>query len=254
MSETAHVASPHIRVDLADAIYTIRFDRPAKKNALTIAMYERIVAALAEAAADEAVRVVRFIGAPGAYTAGNDLSDFLSRPPTAESPVVHLLFALAVFPKPMVAAVDGAAVGLGTTMLLHCDLVVATERARFQMPFVKLGLVPEAASSLLLPMVAGLQRASEWLLLGEPFTVEEARAGGLVNRVVAPEALEAESMALCLALASRPVQAVRATKALIRGPLADAVDHALWRETRRFGELLHTPEAMEAFINFLQRR
>ena len=162
--------SGHVVRETEGAVCTLRFDRPAKKNALTVAMYQDLVATLRAVREDPAIRVVRFAGAPGIFTAGNDLGDFMMRPPTGEdSPVLQLLMLLVGFEKPLVAAVDGPAVGLGATMLLHCDLVVATERTRLQMPFVKLGLVPEAASSLLLPRVAGLQRASEWLLLGEPF-------------------------------------------------------------------------------------
>lgn len=253
-AESPESSPRHVRVELAESICTIRFDRPEKKNALTTAMYADVVAALRAALADDAVRVVRFIGTPGLFTAGNDLGDFMSRPPSdAEAPVFQLLAMLPDYAKPIVAAVDGPAIGLGTTMLLHCDLVVATARARLQMPFIKLGLVPEAASSLLLPSLAGLQRASEWLLLGDAFTGADAHSAGLVNRLVAPEDLEAESLALCRALAARPPEALRQSKALLRAPLTAAIRDTMQREGALFLERLRSPEAMAAFTAFFSR-
>ncbi len=256
MSDAESPESPprHVRIEIAEAICTIRFDRPEKKNALTTAMYADVVAALRAALTDDAVRVVRFIGTPGLFTAGNDLGDFMSRPPSdTEAPVFQLLSMLPDYAKPIVAAVDGPAIGLGTTMLLHCDLVVATARARLQMPFIKLGLVPEAASSLLLPSLAGLQRASEWLLLGEAFSGTDAHSAGLVNRLVAPEDLEAESLALCRALAARPPEALRQSKALLRAPLTAAIRETMQREGAVFLERLRSPEALQAFTAFFDR-
>jgi enoyl-CoA hydratase/carnithine racemase len=237
------------------AVAVLRFARPAKRNAITVAMYEALTAALHAAIADEAVRAVVFLGADGVFTAGNDLKDFMANPPTGEdSAVFRLLQALVDCPKPLVAGVDGPAVGIGTTMLLHCDLVVASDRARFQMPFVKLGLVPEGASSVLLPGRVGMQRASEWLLLGEPFSAQEAHAAGLVNAVVAPAEVDARAMAYAAALADRPPEAVRLAKALLRDPQRAQVHEALAREGAVFIERLQAPEAHAAFMTFFARK
>ena len=237
------------------AVAVLRFARPAKRNAITVAMYEALTAALHAAIADEAVRAVVFLGADGVFTAGNDLKDFMANPPTGEdSAVFRLLQALVDCPKPLVAGVDGPAVGIGTTMLLHCDLVVASDRARFQMPFVKLGLVPEGASSVLLPGRVGMQRASEWLLLGEPFSAQDAYAAGLVNAVVAPAEVDARAMAYAAALADRPPEAVRLAKALLRDPQRAQVHEALAREGAVFIERLQAPEAHAAFMTFFARK
>lgn len=237
------------------AVVVLRFARPAKRNAITVAMYEALTAALHAAIADEAVRAVVFLGADGVFTAGNDLKDFMANPPTGEdSAVFRLLQALVDCPKPLVAGVDGPAVGIGTTMLLHCNLVVASDRARFQMPFVKLGLVPEGASSVLLPGRVGMQRASEWLLLGEPFGAQDAYAAGLVNAVVAPAEVDARAMAYAAALADRPPEAVRLAKALLRDPQRAQVHEALAREGAVFIERLQAPEAHAAFMTFFARK
>ena len=245
----------HVVTENEGAVRTLRITRPEKKNALTIAMYESIVEVLSGADSDDAVNVLRSIGSPGVFTAGNDLFDFMQRPPTGEdSAVFRVLLGLLGFAKPIVAAVDGPAVGLGTTMLIHCDLVVATTAAKFRMPFVPLGLVPEGASSLLLPRGVGMQRASEWLLLGDAFGAEEAHRAGLVNRVVEPAALEAESMKLATELASRPKEAVRLTKKLLRDPLRESTLATLKREGAIFIERLQSPEAMQAFMAFAQKK
>ncbi len=245
----------HVVTENEGAVRTLRITRPEKKNALTIAMYESIVEVLSGADSDDAVNVLRIIGSPGVFTAGNDIFDFMQRPPTGEdSAVFRVLLGLLGFSKPIVAAVDGPAVGLGTTMLIHCDLVVATTAAKFRMPFVPLGLVPEGASSLLLPRGVGMQRASEWLLLGDAFGAEEAHRAGLVNRVVEPAALEAESMKLATELASRPKEAVRLTKKLLRDPLRESTLATLKREGAIFIERLQSPEAMQAFMAFAQKK
>jgi enoyl-CoA hydratase/carnithine racemase len=243
----------HVVVETQGPVQTIRLARPEKKNALTVAMYTRCVEALRVAHDDPSVRVVRLIGQPGVFTAGNDLADFLQAPFDTNSPVLQLLRALVHADKPIVAAVDGPAVGIGTTLLLHCDLVVATERARFQMPFIKLGLVPEGGSSLLLPATAGLQRASEWLMLGDAFDAHAAREAGMVNRVVGADALEVESFALCERLAAQPAEALRLTKALLRAPQRAAVARVIDAEAEVFMERLRSPEAMAAFSAFLNR-
>lgn len=245
----------NVLIETLDAVRVIRLARPEKKNALTEAMYGALTEALDAARDDAAVRVVLMTGAPGVFTAGNDIADFLQHPPTSEhSAVFRFLHGLVEFPKPIVVAVDGAAVGIGTTLLLHCDLVVATARAKFALPFARLALVPEAGSSLLLPMVAGYQRAAEWLLLGEPFGGEEAHRAGLVNRLVAPEALEDTAMGLASALAALPAEAVRLTKRLLREPLREATMGAIRREAGVFVERLQSAEARGAFAAFLGRK
>ncbi|MFN3596872.1 MAG: enoyl-CoA hydratase [Rubricoccaceae bacterium] len=242
-----------VRSDLDGHVLRLTLARPEKKNALTRAMYAELARALAHAADDPAVRVALLAGEGGAFTAGNDLGDFVADPPADDaSPVFQFLRAVSQFPKPLVAAVEGPAIGIGTTVLLHCDLVYAAPGARFQLPFVRLGLVPEAASSLLLPLVAGYVRAAEWLLLGEPFSAEDARAAGLVNDVV-PE-VRAHALERARALAALPPRAVRQTKALLgrtrRGPVAEAIR----AEAERFTEALRSPEAHEAFTAFFEKR
>ena len=247
--------SDNVVVETHGAVRVLRLARPAKKNALTVAMYEALVAAFAEADRDDAIRVLRITGAPGVFTAGNDIFDFMQRPPTGEdSAVVRLLIALVDFSKPIVASVEGHAVGFGTTILLHCDLVLAARGAKFRMPFVSLGLVPEAASSVLLPGMVGLQRASEWLMLGTEFGAEDAHAAGLVNRVVTPEAMEEEAEKIAQSLAAQPKEALRLTKKLIRAPLREATLAAMQREGAIFLERLASPEAMEAFMAFAAKR
>jgi enoyl-CoA hydratase/carnithine racemase len=250
-----------VKVDDIGHVRRIRIARPEKKNALTADMYSALAEAVAAAGRTGSVHVVLFAGAPGApgtpgvFTAGNDLQDFLERPPTGpESPVFRFLTAVTTFQKPIVAAVDGPAVGIGTTLLLHCDLVVAAQTARFALPFVKLGLVPEAASSWLLPRLAGLQRASEWLLLGEPFTAEEAREAGLVNRVVESGELEATALGLAQAVAARPPEAVQLSRKLIRSQLDRRIAQAITEESEAFVPRLSSLEARAAFSAFLTKR
>ncbi|MCU0256083.1 MAG: enoyl-CoA hydratase [Vicinamibacterales bacterium] len=243
-----------ILVDTVEAVRVVRFARPEKKNAITEAMYAALHEALVAAREDSAVRAVLLGGAPGVFTAGNDLADFLQHPPTGEdSAVFRFLRALVEFPKPVVVAVDGAAIGIGTTLLLHCDLVVATPRAKFALPFAKLALVPEAGSSFLLPLVAGYHRAAEWLLLGEPFSGEEAYRAGLVNRLVEPEALEQTAMAMASALAALPPEAVQLSKRLLRDPLHDTTIATIRREAAVFVQRLQSAEARQAFQAFLSR-
>ncbi len=244
----------NIQITRDDAVLIVRFNRPEKKNALTAQMYEDLVAAFDTARDDSTVRAVLLTGVGGVFTAGNDLMDFVSNPPDGpQSPVFRFLLAASRFPKPLVAAVDGAAVGLGTTVLLHCDLVVASTRARFVMPFVPLGIVPEFASSLLLPLRVGWQRACEWLLLGESFDAEAARQAGMVNRVVAPEETEAVALQLAHAVASRPPEAVRLSKQLMKAPVQSDIDDALAREGQIFVERLRSEETINAMTAFLMK-
>ena len=243
----------HVRTEAADGVLRLTLARPEKKNALTRAMYEALTAALDAAAADPAVRVVLLHGEGGSFTAGNDLADFVQHPPTGEdSPVFRFLLAAATFPKPLVAAVEGHAVGIGTTVLLHCDLAWAAPSARFSLPFVNLGLVPEAASSLLLPAAVGPKRAAELLLFGEPFGAEEAARMGLVNGVVDDPL--GHALARARALAQKPPAALRLTRALLRRPHAEAVAATLSEEGRLFVERLAGPEAQEALAAFVEKR
>jgi enoyl-CoA hydratase/carnithine racemase len=249
------MSSEHIQVRNEGAVRVITFARPDKKNAFTVAMYEAFSAALRDADADAAVRVVLLTGAGDTFSAGNDLGDFMRLPPTDEnSAVMVLLRQLADQRKPLVAAVDGVAIGIGTTMLLHADYVAASTRARFALPFVSLGLCPEGGSSLLLPRLVGLQLASEWLMFGEPIEAARAREAGLVNALVAPEELVAFALARAQALAAKPAGALEATKRLLRQPLRDQAKEAIGREAAEFVERLRSSEAAEAFGAFFARK
>jgi enoyl-CoA hydratase/carnithine racemase len=245
----------HVTSETSGWVRTITLTRPEKKNALTVAMYANLCELFAESAADPEIRVVVITGAGGAFTAGNDIHDFMSTPPTDDaSPVLGFLRALVDFEKPLVAAVPGVAIGVGTTMLLHCDLVLAAEGARFQLPFVNLGLCAEGGASLLLPSVSGMQRASELLLLGEPFDAKGAERAGIVNEVVPAAELQARARARAELLAERPPEAVLATKRLLRAPLRAAVHAAIAREAAEFRARLVSPEAAEAFAAFFEKR
>lgn len=240
--------------NLDAGVLTLTFNRPQKKNAFTGEMYEAATQALLEAEKNDAVRVVVLTGSGGAFTAGNDLKDFLEHPPTGEdSPVFRFLRALAHHSRPIVVGVDGVAVGIGTTLLLHCDYVVASERAVFSMPFINLGLSPEGASSVLLPRVAGLALASELLMFGDPFDAPTALRAGIINQVV-PEASLAEVVhKRAAALAAKPAESLRLTKRLLREPLRATVDEALSREGAHFVQRLGSAEAREAFNAFLSK-
>jgi enoyl-CoA hydratase/carnithine racemase len=241
-----------ILTDTADGVLTITLNRPAKKNALTSAMYVALAEALNGAAGMPDVRVAVIRGSGGSFTAGNDLADFLAEPPTDEnSPVFLFLRALASFPLPLIAAVEGPAVGVGTTMLLHCDLVYAGPTSRFKLPFVDLGVVPEAASSYLLPRAVGPTRANELLLLCETFSADDALRMGLINAVVDDPAGHAAERAAVIA--AKPPEAVRLTKALLRADRAAPVAAAMREEGRLFIERLGSPEAQEALLRFSAR-
>ena len=237
------------------AVATIGFDRPAKKNALTAAMYEALAAAVAAAEADREVRAIVFHGGPEAFTAGNDLNDFLTRTPSdEEAPVYRFLRVVANAANPLVAAVNGPAVGIGTSLLLHCDLVYAGEDARFQLPFTRLGLVPEFASTYLLPFIAGYQRAAHLLLLGEPFDAARAYEAGFVTRVVpAAQALET-AWAAAEKLARLPARPVQLTRSLLKSAHREAIERQLRTEGTQFRALLGEPAAREALAAFLEKR
>jgi enoyl-CoA hydratase/carnithine racemase len=231
----------------------IRFARPAKKNALTIAMYERLNAALGEAAKDPAIKAVVFGSTSEVFTAGNDLADFMGNPPTGEdSPVFRFITALAAFEKPLIAAVDGKGVGLGLTLLLHCDFVYCTERTSLVTPFVNLGLVPEAASSLLLPKLVGHARAAEILLLCEPIDGKKAHAWGLVNEVLAPDQVMPKALETAKKLAEKPPRALALSKALLKD--SALVKERMGKEGALFIEQLASPEVAEAITAFFEKR
>lgn len=246
---------PDVLVDFDDGVCTITFNRPRKKNALTVAMYERMVAGFSQARERKDVRVILLRGTDGIFTAGNDLMDFMAAGDLGvDSPVAQLLFHLVRCEKPMVAAVQGPAIGLGVTMLLHCDLVYAGEGARFHMPFVNLGLCPEAGSSFVLPRIMGYARAAELVLLGEPFDAHRAHAYGLVNQVLADEAVLDRAQSVARALAKKPPGAVRATKRLMRDPYRAQLEQAMHAEFEVFAAGLKSPEAAEAMQAFFQKR
>ncbi|HTQ77434.1 MAG TPA: enoyl-CoA hydratase [Burkholderiales bacterium] len=245
----------HVGVETRDRVLRIEIARPEKKNALTQEMYRAMADALAAADADASVRVALIHGSRDCFTAGNDLKDFLERGSHGgPSESQRFLRAIAGFGKPLLAAVSGAAVGIGTTMLLHCELVYAAPGARFQLPFVPLGLVPEAASSYLLPMVAGYQRAAELLLLGQPFTAEKALAAGIVTEIVPEGSLLDYARTAAAALAALPPASVRLTKQLMKAPHRAAAGAQLEEELRVFAERLGSAEAKEAMTAFFEKR
>lgn len=235
-------------------VLMLTFNRPDKKNAITAAMYAAAAAALRAADGDAAVRVAIITGAGDAFTAGNDLKDFAENPPkNGDAPVFQFMDALASFSKPAIAAVNGVAVGIGTTLLLHCDAAYAVPSAKFSLPFVNLALVPEFGSSLLLARYVGQRKAAELLMSGAPFDAAAALEMGLLSGMVAPEALLPTVTAAAAALAAKPPAALRATKALIRGDLA-AVKAAIAAEAKVFGARLQSPELQEAVAAFFAKR
>ena len=236
-------------------VSTLTINRLSKKNSITSAMYQSMADALEAAKNDASIRVVVIQGHETIFSAGNDIADFLNKPPsTQDSPVFKFLHGMASFPKPVIAAVCGPAVGIGTTMLLHCDLVYAGDNAAFSTPFVNLGLCPEAASSLLIPQMMGYHRAAEALLLGEPFMAEAALEVGLVNRVLPP--MEASNYAQSVArkLAAKPISALIETKRLMKKPYAAQVPQVMAEESVSFGRMLREPAAREAFTAFMEKR
>ncbi|WP_085317729.1 enoyl-CoA hydratase [Derxia lacustris] len=254
---------PLILTHIEAGVLRIVLNRPEKKNALTAAMYEELNEAFDRAAAEPDVRAILFAAEGQAFCAGNDLADFQANPPRgSEAPVLQFIRNLACCQKPMVAAVRGPAVGIGTTLLLHCDLVYAADDAVFATPFARLGLCPEAASSLLLPRIAGYQRAAEKLLLGEPFGVDEALEMGFVNRLVPPEELLPYALRQAAKLVALPPEAVRATRDLLRGisgkgtagKAHEALLERIDEEGALFERLLGEPAAREAIAAFLAGR
>lgn len=241
--------------ELNDRVMTIRLNRADKKNALTGAMYTGIAEALRKAAADSAVRSVVLTGSGGVFCAGNDLQDFLKLPPSSQnSPVMDFMYTLSSFAKPIVAAIYGPAIGVGATLLLHVDLAYAGASTKLQFPFVNLGICAEFASSLLLPRLAGHAKASELLLLGEFFDAQTAKDIGLVNAVLPDDEVEARAMAAAQKLALQPPQALRKTKALMRGWDAEQLKTVIAIEAENFMRMLGEAEARESLSAFVQKR
>jgi len=236
-------------------VMTLTFNRVDKKNSITRDMYSALANGVEQAQADAAVRVVVIQGHETIFSAGNDIADFLHQPPSGQdSPVFRFLRAIATVDKPVVAAVAGPAVGIGTTLLFHCDLVYAGDNAAFSMPFVNLGLCPEAASSLLAPRMFGYHRAAEALLLGEPFFAEAALEVGLVNRVVPPTEVNAYAQAQARKLAAKPLSSLIETKRLMKGGQQADVLARMAEEGQSFGRMLREPAAREAFSAFMEKR
>ncbi|HET8707311.1 MAG TPA: enoyl-CoA hydratase [Pseudomonadales bacterium] len=247
--------SEHILVSVDGGICKIQMHRPDKKNALTTAMYTAMSDALDQADADSKIRVVFITGTDDCFTSGNDVVDFMQNPPSGnDSPVIRFLRTISTFTKPIVAAVNGPAVGVGTTLLLHCDLIYAAESAVFQTPFVNLGLCPEAASSFLLPAIVGLPKATEILMLCEPFNAETALRYGLINDVLPDHGYQALAYKKAQKLAAQPAAGVRLTKKLLRSVNAEKVEAVMLEEGKHFTAMLRSPEAMEAMSAFLQKR
>lgn len=246
-----------IEITLEDEVQLIRFTRPEKKNAFTGAMYDAMSAALDRADASPEIAATIFIGSGGSFSAGNDISDFIRRagggPDGIPTPSLNFISRLPKAQKPMIAAVDGIAIGVGTTMLLHCDLVYATPTASLRTPFLDLGLVPEAGSSLTIPMRAGYARAFELLCLGESFGADRALAAGLVNAIVPASELEATAIKAAKRLAAKPREALLAARRLMKGDGA-LISAQIEAESKVFKARMKSAEAQEAFAAFFEKR
>ena len=244
-----------ILINTESGVCTITLNRIERKNSINVAMYTALSDALDAATQDANTRAVVIQGHETIFSAGNDISDFLNVPPAGQdSPVFRFLRTVSTFTKPIVAAVCGPAVGIGTTVLLHCDLVYAGDNAAFSMPFVNLGLCPEAASSLLVPQLMGYHRAAEALLLGEPFTAETALEMGLVNRIVPPSEVNALAQQQARKLATKPLPSLIETKRLMKKSNAPALAERMVEEGASFGRMLKEPAAREAFTAFMEKR
>jgi enoyl-CoA hydratase/carnithine racemase len=247
----------NIKSETASGVACIEIARPEKKNAITVAMYQQLADAVTGANADSQVRAIVIHGQPEVFTAGNDLEDFMAhtnREQGMDAPVFKFMRALANSEKPVIAAVNGAAVGIGTTMLMHCDLVYCADNAMFSMPFVSLGLCTEFASSLLVPLAAGYHRAAEKLLLSEPISAEEAVEMHIVNRILPPNEVLAFAKRQAARFTLLPPGSVRETKRLLRSGWKTVVEKTILEESQSFGRLLGSPEAKEAFTAFFERR
>jgi len=244
-----------IKTATLNGVATVEIARPEKKNAITQAMYQQMADAINAAAADPSVRAVLISGQPGIFTSGNDIEDFMQRPPgNLESPAFVFMKALMGCEKPVIAAVTGAAIGIGTTMLLHCDFVYVSDEARLAMPFVSLGLVPEFASSLIVPQLMGNARAAEKILLGDPFTGADAVEVGIANAVLPANEVVNHARRIAERFNALPPGAVRDTKKLMRRARSQAALETIGVEGKVFAERLQSPEAKEAFSAFFQKR
>ena len=244
-----------IVVSKDQGVLALGFNRPAKKNALTREMYAALAREIAAANVDDEIGAVLVYGEGNDFTSGNDVNDFLEHPPSgSDSPVWHFLTAIREFSKPLVAAVTGRAVGVGTTMLFHCDYVIAGESSRFSMPFVNLGLVPEAGSSYLLPLIAGHHRAAELLMFGEPCSVQRGYEAGFVNEVVEDEQVAMRAGERAKQLADQPRTAIRETKRLLRQAHQQQLIAVMEEEAQLFSAALESDETREAFMNFLMKK
>ena len=248
--------SEHVRVDRSAGVLAITLARPERRNAITVAMYAALAEAIEGAALDPSVRLITIRGEGPDFAAGNDLADFAQALPRdlTEVPVWRLLRALAACTVPLVAAVHGNAVGIGTTMLLHCDLVIAAEGTRFSLPFVDLALVPEAASSLLLPRLAGRRRAARYLLLGESFGAEEALDIGLASHVVPDDQLDQARSQIVETLLAKPADALAITQQLLRHGTSGEIIERMELESGHFSERLQSAEVREAISAFFEKR
>jgi len=246
----------HIQTELKDDVLRITIDRPEKKNALTGAMYTALADAVEQGDANAEVRVMLLHGNGDSFTAGNDLEDFVANSWKGQThpPAIRFITTVVHAKKPIVAAVQGSAVGVGVTILLHCDLVYAADNAKLMMPFVNLGIVPEAASTVILPLLIGHQRASELLMLGTPISAQRAYELGMVNSVVSLEALLPTAMNAAQMLADKPAAALRATKALMKKADAAELERALREEVEVIAERLGSPETREALTAFREKR
>ncbi|MFN5046602.1 enoyl-CoA hydratase [Roseateles sp.] len=244
-----------IKTATVNGVLTIEIARPEKKNALTRAMYQGMADALVGANEDKSVRAVLIQGQPQIFTSGNDIEDFMASPPRDEdAPVFQFMRALLGCEKPVIAAVNGAAIGIGTTLLLHCDFVYVADDARLAMPFVALGLVPEFGSSLVVPRLMGHVKAAEKLLLGDPFTGAEAVECGIANAVLPAGEVVNQARRVAERFNNLAPSAVRESKRLMRAPHAEQLEAVIRQEAEIFGARLRSPEAMEAFQAFFQKR
>lgn len=249
------MSTQHILCDVADGVMTIRLNRPEKKNALNQAMYTAMADALRNADQDGTVRAILLTGTDDCFCSGNDIQDFLEMPPAGEdAPVLRFMRALAEARKPVVAAVNGPAVGVGTTLLFHVDLAYAGESARFHMPFVNIGICPEFASSYLLPQMIGHAHAAELVMLAEPFSAARALECKLINAVLPDAQVYAHARAKAVKLAQQPPNALRTTKMLLKRWNAPRVAEAIMFEAQHFMPMLGGPEAREALTAFIQKR
>lgn len=242
-----------------NGILTINFNRPEKKNAITAAMYQSMADALRDGETDVSVRAILLTGKPEIFTAGNDLEDFMKNArslasPEVLPPVYQFMQALSTSSKPVIAAVSGAAVGIGTTLLMHCDLIYLADNAKLSMPFTQLGLCPEFASSMVFQQIVGYQRAAEKLMLGEPFSAQEAYEMGFVNKVLPLDELLPYAQQVAAKLVALPAASIRVTKRLMKAAQPEAVKVKMMEENQHFSAMLNAPEAKEAFTAFFQKR